>query len=129
MPPLVRFFSVTAARETNAPRLVRHSGLQKQVLSLYRECLRTALRMSSAPSRIAAIDFARDEFRSKASLAKLDIQRIEFLLRQGKKRLKLYMDPATKIESFAAATARDGPSTTAVAISEVAEKKRTKVMS
>lgn len=117
--PVVRGLATVAASTqpraapTRAPRM---SGLQKQVLSLYREALRTARKLGSAEDRLAGIDFARDEFRAKAATVdKLDIQRIEFLLRQGKKKLGLYTDPATKIDSFKSSVVKQH-STAALAI-------------
>ena len=144
-----------------APRPIRHSGLQKQVLSLYRECLRKVIQLSKANNNATTttttisnstsvqhnqeqnknsistpgtpstgstsstippsftttssssssssssttsssiiwqnndgIQFIRQEFRNKSqSIDKLDIQRIEFLIRQGKKRLELLNMP------------------------------------
>jgi succinate dehydrogenase assembly factor 1 len=68
----------------------RKSGLQRQVLSLYADCLRSARQLPSA-SQVPAVLFVRGEFRKAASTVdKLDIQRIEFLLRQGKKKSKSY---------------------------------------
>jgi succinate dehydrogenase assembly factor 1 len=64
----------------------RASGIQKQVLSLYREGLRHA-RALPLPSSHEARDFIRGEFRRGAQVDRLDFQRIEHLLRQGKKKL------------------------------------------
>ena len=64
----------------------RLSGLQKSVLSLYRNCLRHT-RALTAPARLAAVRYLRVEFRERAALDRLDYQRIEFLVRQGGKRL------------------------------------------
>lgn len=64
----------------------RLSGLQKSVLSLYRSCLRHT-RALAAPARLAAVRYLRVEFRERAALDRLDYQRIEFLVRQGGKRL------------------------------------------
>jgi succinate dehydrogenase assembly factor 1 len=66
----------------------RLSGLQKQVLSLYRECLRRARELPSE-SRVDAVNFARSEFKAAARISTLDIQRIEHLIRQGNKKLAL----------------------------------------
>lgn len=64
----------------------RLSGLQKSVLNLYRACLRHT-RALEAPARLAAVRYLRDEFRAKSALDRLDYQRIEFLVRQGRKTL------------------------------------------
>lgn len=68
----------------------RYSGLQKQVLGLYRDSLRAARNLPSS-SRVPAILFVRGEFRTNAAqIEKLDVQRIEFLIRQGKKKIKQF---------------------------------------
>ena len=66
-----------------APRL---SGVQKQVLALYREALRRCAALPP-PSRAAALSFTRAEFREGLAVDRLDFQRIEHLLRAGKKKL------------------------------------------
>ena len=64
-----------------------HSGIQLQVLSLYREGLRAARRLPPASSR-AALAFIRSEFRDKAaSVDRMDFQRVEHLLRAARKKL------------------------------------------
>ncbi len=64
-----------------------HSGIQLQVLSLYREGLRAARRMP-AESGAAAAAFIRAEFRDKAaSVDRMDFQRVEHLLRAARKKL------------------------------------------
>jgi succinate dehydrogenase assembly factor 1 len=65
---------------------MRLSGLQKQVLSLYRDCLRAA-RKNGGP-KSSAVEFVRSEFHAKAKVDRLDFQRIEFLLRTGKRKLE-----------------------------------------
>lgn len=63
-------------------------------MTLYRDCLRGARRFDNEHSRLTAIQFVRIEFRRGAStVEKLDIQRIEHLLRQSKKKLELYSMP------------------------------------
>ncbi len=74
----------------------RHSGVQKQVLNLYREALRRGAAFRE-PSRAAALAFIRAEFRVGCrSVDRLDFQRIEHLLRAGKKKL----DSLGKLEAF-----------------------------
>ena len=64
-----------------------HSGIQKQVLALYREGLRAA-RLLPATSSGPAAAFIRAEFREKAaSVDRMDFQRIEHLLRSARKKL------------------------------------------
>lgn len=77
-----------ANNETLNMSTLKHSGLQKQILSLYRDCLRHA-RTLAPESRTNAQVYIRHEFREKAhAISKMDFQRIEFLLRQGRKKLK-----------------------------------------
>jgi hypothetical protein len=47
---------------------MRHSGLQKQVLSLYRECL-VATKRASKGDNTAAVQFVRSEFRRQVMRA------------------------------------------------------------
>lgn len=75
----------------------RLSGLQKSVLNLYRDCLRHT-RAVPSPFRVAMVQYLRVEFRTRSALDRLDIQRIEFLVRQGKK--KLAAAATTNVSSF-----------------------------
>lgn len=68
----------------------RHSGLQKTVLKLYRECMQATKKLP-AEARSEASAYVRSEFKSKASqVDKLDIQRIEFLMRQAKRKIETF---------------------------------------
>ncbi|KAG6013223.1 hypothetical protein E4U43_007429 [Claviceps pusilla] len=100
---------------------MRHSGLQKEVLSLYRHCLRESRKKpavssgskdpspSSPPSSSLAglvgcrestrahfEKFARTEFSRNLSLDKRDFAAIEFLLRKGRRQLDTYSSPGIK---------------------------------
>lgn len=87
----------------------RHSGLQKEVLALYRVALRAA-RAKPPGQRESTAEYIRSEFRFQVrararrptaaaarhaappqarDVARSDIQRIEYLIRKGKKQLKL----------------------------------------
>lgn len=70
--------------------MVRHSKLQKQVLSLYRQFLRAA---QDKPGFIPRI---RDEFHSNAAIKKTDVMHIEYLYRRGQRQLELLKDVNTK---------------------------------
>ncbi len=70
--------------------MVRHSKLQKQVLSLYRQFLRAA---QDKPGFIPRI---RDEFRSNAAMKKTDVMHIEYLYRRAQRQLELLKDVNTK---------------------------------
>lgn len=87
----------------------RRSGLQRQVLSCYAECLRAARRLPVA-SRVQAVLFVRGEFRVGAkAVEKLDIQRIEFMLRQARKKAKNYtMAGVSAFETTNVAAGTDG---------------------
>jgi succinate dehydrogenase assembly factor 1 len=67
-----------------------HTGFQLNVLRLYRECL-AATRRLPLESRPKAVAYVRTEFKSKAkSVDRLDIQRIEFLMRQGRRKVETF---------------------------------------
>lgn len=91
----------------------RLSGLQKSVLALYRSTLREATRkdrqLQVKDDAIASFPFllqkeqttchyARSEFRKQAqSVKRSDFQKIEYMIRKGKKHLKLLKMPGTKV--------------------------------
>jgi succinate dehydrogenase assembly factor 1 len=64
----------------------RHSGLQLEVLALYRACLRMA-RSKPAATRGAFEAMARVEFRRHADVARSNTAAIEYLLRRGRRQL------------------------------------------
>ncbi|KAH3900270.1 Sdh6p SCDLUD_003242 [Saccharomycodes ludwigii] len=64
------------------------SGLQKQVVSLYRNCIRTAY-TKPTENRHHFIDFTRKEFGKYKSLPKKEFGAIEHLLRLGNRRLEM----------------------------------------
>ncbi|XP_012630432.2 succinate dehydrogenase assembly factor 1, mitochondrial [Microcebus murinus] len=61
----------------------RHSRLQRQVLSLFRELLRAGRGTPGAEARVRA------EFRKHACLPRSDVLRIEYLYRRGLRQLEL----------------------------------------
>uniref|UniRef100_A0A8C6MMX0 Complex 1 LYR protein domain-containing protein n=2 Tax=Moschus TaxID=68410 RepID=A0A8C6MMX0_MOSMO len=61
----------------------RHSRLQRQVLSLYRELLRAGRGKPGAEARVRA------EFRQHACLPRSDVLRIEYLYRRGRRQLQM----------------------------------------
>ncbi|KAJ1955752.1 hypothetical protein EC988_001713 [Linderina pennispora] len=69
----------------SAPRKL--SGLQKDVLRLYRDCLR-----AEAQPRFYA--FTRREFEKNiGSMKRTDVKAIEYLMRIGRRRLEQYRNP------------------------------------
>jgi hypothetical protein len=76
----------------------RRSGLQGDVLSLYRNVLREAKKKDDA-----TLAFAKAKFRNEAqSVGRSDFKQVEFLLRQGHKRLKVLAMPGVKSAGMAA---------------------------
>ncbi|KAK4636318.1 Succinate dehydrogenase assembly factor 1, mitochondrial [Fulvia fulva] len=73
-------------------RAARLSGLQRDVLSLYRKCLRAA-RTKPAENRPNFYAFARHEFERNIGMDKKDFSTIEFLLRKGMRQLEIYEAP------------------------------------
>ncbi|KAE8636082.1 hypothetical protein XENTR_v10002834 [Xenopus tropicalis] len=70
--------------------MVRHSKLQKQILSLYRQFLQAGKEKPGFVPRI------RDEFRRNAKIPKTDVMHIEHLLRRGQRQLQQLQDANTK---------------------------------
>ncbi|KAM0694667.1 hypothetical protein Q7P36_005023 [Cladosporium allicinum] len=78
-------------------RTARLSGLQRDVLSLYRRCLRAA-RLKPAANRPNFEAFARREFARYLPLDKKDFGAIEFLLRKGQKQLEVSPPKPVELE-------------------------------
>jgi len=67
------------------------SGLQKQVLNLYRRLLRTASKQTVPKVKENLKQFIRKEFNSKANEINLkDISSIEHQIRLGERRLEFF---------------------------------------
>ncbi|KAL1640346.1 hypothetical protein SLS58_007019 [Diplodia intermedia] len=73
----------------------RYSGLQRDVLSLYRQCLRVA-RAKPQETRKHFEQFARQEFEKSLALEKRDFGAIEYMLRRGHRQLEIYEDPGIR---------------------------------
>ncbi|KAJ0108513.1 hypothetical protein J7T55_002117 [Diaporthe amygdali] len=84
--------------------MARLSGLQKEVLSLYRQCLRETRKKPdvnirppiSHVSRKHFEAYARSEFNKHVAIEKRDFAAIEFLLRKGRRQLESYSAPGIK---------------------------------
>ncbi|KAL2270196.1 hypothetical protein VTJ83DRAFT_2380 [Remersonia thermophila] len=74
---------------------MRLSGLQKEVLALYRHCIRECRKKPEA-SRDHFLRFARSEFEKNIKIDKRDFTAIEFLLRKGRRQLEVYSSPGVK---------------------------------
>ncbi|PQE12535.1 Complex 1 LYR protein [Rutstroemia sp. NJR-2017a BBW] len=92
--------------------MARYSGLQREVLGLYRKCLRESRKkpvVSNAQwNGGAAVDlfvkearkhfeaYARTEFQKSIKLDKKDFGAIEYLLRKGQRQVEMYSSPGIK---------------------------------
>ncbi|TLS24991.1 hypothetical protein PpBr36_07648 [Pyricularia pennisetigena] len=74
---------------------MRLSGLQKEVLSLYRSTLRE-IRKKPETSQQHFRDFARAEFDRNLAIDKRDFAAVEYLLRKGRRQLETYSAPGIK---------------------------------
>ncbi|KAF2031765.1 hypothetical protein EK21DRAFT_62530 [Setomelanomma holmii] len=68
------------------------SGLQRDVLSLYRQCLRAMKEKPAVCTRDHMLTDARNEFRKHMDVGKKDFGTIEYLLRRGRNQLETYRD-------------------------------------
>ena len=71
----------------------RHSGLQKQVLAIYKDFLKEAKKKADSKTAILMV---RNKFRQKASWPKRDVSTIEHWLRKAKKELQVLKKEETK---------------------------------
>ena len=72
-------------------RVRRLSGLQREVLSLYRTALRAANNKGEAAADFKKL--AKQEFRKNQSISRKDIPLVEHLIRVGKRQIKAYESP------------------------------------
>ncbi|XP_020380627.1 succinate dehydrogenase assembly factor 1, mitochondrial [Rhincodon typus] len=70
--------------------MVRHSKLQKQVLSLYKQFLR------AAREKPGFLPLVCSEFRKNCQIPRTDVMHIEYLLRRGQRQLELLRNSNTK---------------------------------
>ncbi|ODV92135.1 hypothetical protein CANCADRAFT_82651 [Tortispora caseinolytica NRRL Y-17796] len=69
--------------------MVRRSGLQRDVIELYRKCLR-AVRTKPEDTRAHWRLFIREQFDAYAHVEKRDFSTIEYLLRKGNRMYDTY---------------------------------------
>ncbi|KAL2200054.1 complex 1 protein-domain-containing protein [Corynascus similis CBS 632.67] len=74
---------------------MRLSGLQKEVLALYRQCIRECRKKPEASRKHFQV-FARNEFDKNIKIDKRDFAAVEFLLRKGRRQLDMYSSPGVK---------------------------------
>ncbi|EER24737.1 complex 1 protein (LYR family) protein [Coccidioides posadasii C735 delta SOWgp] len=80
---------------------MRLSGLQRQVLALYRQCLREirkkpVLITKPQGSQANFKRYARQEFQKNRDVNRKDFATIEYLLRRGQKQLEMYASPGIR---------------------------------
>ncbi|PBP22878.1 hypothetical protein BUE80_DR006264 [Diplocarpon rosae] len=73
---------------------MRYSGLQRDVFSLYRKCLRASRTKGEARKHFEK--YARTEFEKAIHLDKKDFSTIEYLMRKGQRQLEMYSSPGIK---------------------------------
>ncbi|CDO94212.1 unnamed protein product [Kluyveromyces dobzhanskii CBS 2104] len=73
----------------------RLSGLQKEVIHLYRQCVKTAHK-KPIENRPHFITYIRAEFGKFKDLSRKDFSTIEHLIRVGNRRLEMYATPELK---------------------------------
>ncbi|KAJ5961070.1 Complex 1 LYR protein [Penicillium vulpinum] len=73
--------------------MARLSGLQRDVLSLYRKCLRE---IRNKPEVGYIKPHLTAEFQKHLSVNKKDFSTVEYLLRKGNRQLELYATPGIR---------------------------------
>ncbi|KAK9366640.1 hypothetical protein V1509DRAFT_629146 [Lipomyces kononenkoae] len=71
------------------------TGLQREVLSLYRSCLR-AIRKKPPESKRNFLIFTRQQFEQHINISKSDFTTIEYLLRKGRHQLEIYSNKGVR---------------------------------
>jgi len=78
-----------------ARRMIRYSGIQKEVLALYAEFVR-AIKKKPAPQSHSLLQYVRAQFKANAkSVAPRDVALIENMVRRGKRQLSLLQGSET----------------------------------
>ncbi|EMG48364.1 SDH6 Succinate dehydrogenase assembly factor 1 [Candida maltosa Xu316] len=75
--------------------MARLSGLQKDVIHLYRQCIRT-VKTKPRDTQPHWKNFIHEEFNKYKKLPKKEFNTIEYLLRTGHKKLEMYSNPQLK---------------------------------
>ncbi|KAK8158967.1 hypothetical protein IWX90DRAFT_377871 [Phyllosticta citrichinensis] len=76
--------------------MAKLSGLQRDVLSLYRNCLRAARKKPEASGAQRQRRNWIEEFEKNISIGKRDFGAIEYMLRKGHRQLEIYEDPGIR---------------------------------
>lgn len=83
------------APKFNLKIMARLSGIQREVLKLYRSCIRT-IRTKPEHSRDHWRLYIREEFHKNQKIPKKSFSVIEHLIRVGHKRFELFLNPQIK---------------------------------
>lgn len=75
--------------------MARISGIQRDVIKLYRQCIR-AVHKKPVSEQPNFYHFVRREFDKYKGLGKRDFGTIEFLLRKGYRTLEVYSEPSVR---------------------------------
>ncbi|KAG0638501.1 complex 1 protein [Tuber brumale] len=76
---------------------MKRSGIQRDVLALYRLCLREAGKKPKVLTILPASFFRnRENFRAHLNIDRRDFATIEHLLRVGQRKLEVYSQPGIK---------------------------------
>ncbi|ODQ49189.1 hypothetical protein PICMEDRAFT_14663 [Pichia membranifaciens NRRL Y-2026] len=73
----------------------KFSGLQREVLDLYRNCLRS-LHQKPKENRRNWVNYIHEEFGKYRNVPRRDFGTIEHLIRVGHRRYEMYSDPSIK---------------------------------
>lgn len=75
--------------------MARLSGLQREVLKLYRTCIRT-IRTKPEETQLHWRAYIREEFGKNKAIPKKLFSVIEHLIRVGHRRFEMYLNPQIK---------------------------------
>jgi hypothetical protein len=89
-----------AIKQVKSGTGVRKTGIQYEVLALYRSFMRLARRKADARARTAVVAEIRHEFRSRQQWPARDFESIEHFIVQGKRRLALFQQLPVSIVAF-----------------------------
>ncbi|KAJ5083283.1 hypothetical protein N7456_012710 [Penicillium angulare] len=76
--------------------MARLSGLQREVLSLYRQCLREIRKKPTVRITLPRWETSWAEFQKHLSVNKKDFGAVEYLLRKGHRQLEMYASPGIR---------------------------------
>lgn len=75
--------------------MAKLSGLQKDVIHLYRQSVRLCYK-KPIDKRLHFLNYVHNEFHKNDYLKRKDFTTVEYLLRVGKKKVEMLADPSVK---------------------------------